>query len=377
MTILLIFYIRGLFKAHRQANANKKSKKNAVPSGRDRMRRYLFTLSVIVGLATFWATNGCHPIARFFQNTPRYPDEVLTFPPVDAQILGTATPEIHDRYFAIGPDGRKYRTWHPLTVPVDPAKPDGPRVTFGHDHGDPPHPDAPLPCFGYIAFHSGQPDMVRAHEEYKVFTHKRGQRSGWDTPETPPLALDWDIQFWIHQGYYNVMDVQQYRSAGFWAKDPVGSQTEVYYLAENDPLDRPVADLLLQKYAADAMAAVSADTGYEIRSFAGNIANRWDCPVRAVVRSAAEHPAAARFTDRRMLLGANWEWLNENGPETFYTDVRGNLLPDSLAGQIGVLRQRVAPVRVYSAGEMTIDRRHHYPWVGMETHGIERLMRLN
>ncbi len=59
----------------------------------------------------------------------------------------TCTPAVHDRYVAVGPDGKLYPTWHP---PVDPAS----GCTFGHEHGrDPRGSDlygqvGPMP-FGY------------------------------------------------------------------------------------------------------------------------------------------------------------------------------------------------------------------------------------
>ena len=40
----------------------------------------------------------------------------------------TCTKEQHDAYFVIGPDGKKYPTWHP---PIDPAT----GCSFGHEHG--------------------------------------------------------------------------------------------------------------------------------------------------------------------------------------------------------------------------------------------------
>lgn len=43
----------------------------------------------------------------------------------------TCTPEIHNRYATLGPDGKKYPTWHP---PVDPET----GCTFGHEHGRDP-----------------------------------------------------------------------------------------------------------------------------------------------------------------------------------------------------------------------------------------------
>jgi hypothetical protein len=43
----------------------------------------------------------------------------------------TCTPEIHNRYSVVGPDGKLYPTWHP---PVDPET----GCTFGHEHGRDP-----------------------------------------------------------------------------------------------------------------------------------------------------------------------------------------------------------------------------------------------
>jgi hypothetical protein len=43
----------------------------------------------------------------------------------------TCSPAIHDAYATVGPDGKKYPTWHP---PVDPAT----GCSFGHEHGRDP-----------------------------------------------------------------------------------------------------------------------------------------------------------------------------------------------------------------------------------------------
>jgi hypothetical protein len=43
----------------------------------------------------------------------------------------TCTPEAHDRYSVVGPDGKRYNSWHP---PVDP----GSGCSFGHEHGRDP-----------------------------------------------------------------------------------------------------------------------------------------------------------------------------------------------------------------------------------------------
>lgn len=49
--------------------------------------------------------------------------------------VDTCSRAIHDRYSVIGPDGKRYPTWHPPTT-VDPAT--GRRCTFGHEHGRDP-----------------------------------------------------------------------------------------------------------------------------------------------------------------------------------------------------------------------------------------------
>lgn len=44
----------------------------------------------------------------------------------------TCSKELHDSYFVVGPDGKKYPTWHPV-VTVDPKT--GKQCSFGHEHG--------------------------------------------------------------------------------------------------------------------------------------------------------------------------------------------------------------------------------------------------
>jgi hypothetical protein len=47
----------------------------------------------------------------------------------------TCTVAIHDRFSVVGPDGKRYPTWHPPTY-TNPAT--GETCTFGHEHGDDP-----------------------------------------------------------------------------------------------------------------------------------------------------------------------------------------------------------------------------------------------
>jgi len=69
----------------------------------------------------------------------------------------TCPAAVHDRYSVIGPDGRRYPTWHPPTT-VDPAT--GQTCTFGHEHGDDP---STSDLYRWVASHlaaSGKEDFA-------------------------------------------------------------------------------------------------------------------------------------------------------------------------------------------------------------------------
>ncbi|MGH6608689.1 MAG: hypothetical protein ACRECQ_00380, partial [Burkholderiaceae bacterium] len=51
----------------------------------------------------------------------------------------TCTQAFHDTFFVVGPDGKRYPTWHPPTA-VDPAN--GRECSFGHEHGRDPRASA-------------------------------------------------------------------------------------------------------------------------------------------------------------------------------------------------------------------------------------------
>lgn len=105
-------------------------------------------------------------------------------------VFGTCTKALHDTYVLLGPDGVRYRTWHPA---VDPSG-----CTWGHEHGDDPAKgiaelvaeakrlNLPAPqqaavarpiLFGYIGRRmleaDGQPHE-EAHEGFKIFAATRG-----------------------------------------------------------------------------------------------------------------------------------------------------------------------------------------------------------
>jgi hypothetical protein len=61
----------------------------------------------------------------------------------------TCSAVTHDRFSVVGPDGKRYPTWHPPTY-TDPAT--GETCTFGHEHGDDPHSSAIAPWVaGHLA----------------------------------------------------------------------------------------------------------------------------------------------------------------------------------------------------------------------------------
>ncbi len=94
---------------------------------------------------------------------------------VDSRILGTCSADVHDRYAVAGPDGKRYRTWHPTSVSVLPGNPASPSCTFAHDHGDDPsvsQANATLPPFGYVGLLAGHNEP---HEGFKVAVANRGR----------------------------------------------------------------------------------------------------------------------------------------------------------------------------------------------------------
>jgi hypothetical protein len=133
------------------------------------------------------------------------PDSTVPSNRPDSQSMGRWTPatnttrfpreckqDVHDSYFVIGPDGRKYPTWHPPTH-VDAST--GEICYFGHEHGDNPSGSAlyndlrrhfawdangngtieesewnnattGIP-FGYAAEYGGSPATI-LHDSYKV-----------------------------------------------------------------------------------------------------------------------------------------------------------------------------------------------------------------
>jgi hypothetical protein len=117
----------------------------------------------------------------------------------------TCSQAIHDSYSTIGPDGKRYPTWHP---PVDPAT----GCTFGHDHGRDPRGSklygkvGPIP-FGLAneALDTYDPANVR-HEDH--FGHKVEWENDVDFDLGSPVAghlfqIKCDVLTKLHQGTHS------------------------------------------------------------------------------------------------------------------------------------------------------------------------------
>jgi hypothetical protein len=316
-----------------------------------------------------------------------------TFPQVDLQILGSCPESVHDWFTAIGPDGNTYRTWHPVTVKLEPSNTESPTCDFAHEHGDPPHPNAPLPFFGYAAFHGGQLDLLGQHEGYKVFTHKQGQRNGWDTAELTNVNPDIDTQFWVHQGSSRLSRLSdKFHDVGFWSRDAGGRITEIYFLANTGE----ATDKCEGQITSGARRTIASECEYvnENWTFNGNIGNVWNLSVQVAVINPMNHvrgnPSILQSVElistseeicgvnffaceyklpfghansiwlgnMRMLLNPEWQWSNSGGAETFCTDVTGKRAADGLctARTRGYILQRVAKINFFGGKSGAWDR---------------------
>jgi hypothetical protein len=310
-----------------------------------------------------------------------------TFPEVAANILGNCPAAVHDRYAVIGPNGLKYRTWHPITVPIDPANPNGASCSFAHEHGDPPHPDAPLPPFGYAASVQGMISEIAAHPGFKLFTHYRGNLNGFGRTELDyGNGLDIDFMVTIHQGTAGRgrLTIQNH-SLDFWSRDEQGRITQIYSMADTGPLRSKCNE------SFPGRNVVSRDCPtYETWSFGVNIGGVWNSgqmfaavtnPMNHMVGDPSNPDSVQLVSTSETLCGPNfgecneklpfgdsrslwlghfrtihepdWEWRNQGGEEVFCTSPMGGA---KVACGPGTIQQRVATINASNAGARILDR---------------------
>jgi hypothetical protein len=316
-------------------------------------------------------------------------DQGRTFPDVDARLLGTAPDWVHDRYFTIGSDGRKYRSWHPPSVQLDPSDPTSPVVHFGHEHGDPPHVGAPPPAFGQAAFHAGLLQQVFDHAGFKVFTHRSGWLTGHATPEREPVAPDWDMQLTVHQGTSSVARlVQRFHEVAFWCRDTNGRTSEVCVMADAGVLEERGGSSRSGPGWPRRVVASHVEPDWERWTLLANVCGVWlGCftvavanpmthvhpdPERpnelVVVPTSTEfappgtpalslgHPHSAWLGQERVLYDADWMWNNRNRPEQLFTTPYGEPVANPDPKDRGLLRQRIAAYDFRSGPSAPWDR---------------------
>jgi hypothetical protein len=117
----------------------------------------------------------------------------------------TCTKEQHDRFATVGPDGKRYPTWHPPTDPVT-------GCTFGHEHGRDPRGSRLYAVVGDIPFgHANEQletwDPLNPRNEDHV-----GHKVEWenDLPmkvgsdvATPLFDVRCDVLVKLHQGTHS------------------------------------------------------------------------------------------------------------------------------------------------------------------------------
>jgi hypothetical protein len=117
----------------------------------------------------------------------------------------TCTPEIHNRYSVVGPDGKRYNTWHP---PVDPVT----GCSFGHEHGRDPRGSrlyakvGPIP-FGLAneALDTWDPQNVRHEDHYghKVDWENDVEFVRQDGITGSLFSVKCDVLVKLHQGTHS------------------------------------------------------------------------------------------------------------------------------------------------------------------------------
>jgi hypothetical protein len=328
-----------------------------------------------------------------------------TFPEANALILGSCPPVVHDRYLVIGPDGNQYRTWHPVTVPIDAGRPSGPKCSFAHEHGDPPHPAGAMPAFGYASHVHGMDSEIAAHPGFKVFTHYADGRSGLGSQETDYRGLPIDFTLTIHQGSAGKGRLTiQHHSLEYWSRYQ-GRVTHVFTMADTGGL---IGKGCPGGGPEPARVVVDhCDVAYEMWPFAANIGGAWNtgamfaavtnpmnhlhgslpcadaaCTSAAMISTSeeicghtlvgcdAKLPFGQHGAKENVWLGhfrtihePDWRWTNAGGAEVFCTNALGIRQSCGLPGSI---RQQVAAVSVSNdQASMLLRTNNEAGWAGV------------
>src|SRR5690606_23531193 len=110
----------------------------------------------------------------------------------------------HDRYATLGPDGKKYPTWHP---PVDPLT----GCTFGHEHGRDPRGSALYHLVGDLPFGYANEQLNAAGLGMQRHEDHVGHKVEWENDVHMQLEggagtivdLRCDVLTKLHQGTHS------------------------------------------------------------------------------------------------------------------------------------------------------------------------------
>jgi len=316
----------------------------------------------------------------------------ITFPESSSAILGSCSADVHDRYNVNGPDGNRYRTWHPVTVPVNASNPGGAKCSFAHEHGDMPHPSGPMPPFGYVSYVHGTHKMVAAHAGFKVFTHHANGMSGMGGPEEDYGGLPIDFMVVIHQGGSGFGRLTgQFHDFWFWSLYQ-GKETLITAMADTGS----VTGKGCGSFGFERVIVDHCDPTYETWPYRVDIGGAWrsNTPLMAITNphnhahgsvdscrdgecngvtlvSTSEEicynqitPCATKkpfgegadnfwLGHRRTIHEPDWQWTNAGGSSTFCTDPYGVRQSCGLTNSI---LQTVAAVNVNNSSASQLIR---------------------
>jgi len=116
----------------------------------------------------------------------------------------TCSPEVHNRFATLGPDGKKYPTWHP---PVDPAT----GCSFGHEHGRDPQGSALFDRVGDLAFGYANEQLDRSNLGMQRHEDHVGHKIEWENGlrirpgggAGASLEVTCDVLVKLHQGTHS------------------------------------------------------------------------------------------------------------------------------------------------------------------------------
>jgi len=140
----------------------------------------------------------------------------------------TCSQELHDSYSVIGPDGRRYPTWHPPEV-TNPAT--GKKCSFGHEHGRDPRKSALWTKIRqHFAFDANGDGKINSaelasaglpfgyvNEQLDVFNSAKGINNGMRHEDHVGHKIEWENDLMLQRNSCGTVS-----SPGCWERTDVG-----------------------------------------------------------------------------------------------------------------------------------------------------------